>query len=151
MVSRVFHLYTEHVKHKYRDAIVVFDGYASTNTKDMTHQRRSKGNAGTTVTFTADMPVTMKKEQFVANRHSKQRFIFMLREEKTKNNCEVYHASGDVDLPIVMKANSHNTVLVGDDTDLLVLLCHHASIASHDLFFCTEPKEEHEAASHLEH
>ena len=103
-----FHQYTEYVKHKYRDAIVVFDGYDSTNTKDMPHQRRSKGNAGTTVPFTADMPVTMKKEQFLANRQNKQRFMFMLREEKKKNNCEVCHASGDADLPIVMKANSNN-------------------------------------------
>ena len=32
--------YTEYVKHKYRDDIVVFDGYDCTNTKDMTNQRR---------------------------------------------------------------------------------------------------------------
>ena len=115
----IFHQYTEYVKQKYKDAIVVFDGYECTNTKDMTHQRRSKGNTGTTVTFTADTPVTMKKEQFLANRQNKQRFIFMLSEELKKNNCEVHHASGDADLLIVMKAvqsaNSSNTVLVGDD------------------------------------
>ena len=70
----------------------------------MTYQRRSKGNAGTTVTFTADTPVTMKKEQFLANRQNKQCFIFMLSEELKKNNCEVHHASGNADLLIVMKA-----------------------------------------------
>ena len=80
--------YTEYVTHKYRDAVVVFDGYDSTNTKDMTHQRRSKGIAGTSVTFTGDTPVTMKKDQFLANRQNKQRFIFMLSEELTKKNCE---------------------------------------------------------------
>ena len=94
----IFHQYIEYVKHKYRKAIVVFDGYASTNMKGMTHQRRSKGDAGTTVTFTADKPVTMKKEQFLANRQNKQRFIFMPSEEFKKNNCEVHHASGDADL-----------------------------------------------------
>ena len=84
----------------------MFHGYASTNTKDMTHQRRSKGNAGTTVTSIADKRVTMKKEQFLANRQKKQRFIFMLSEELKKNNCEVHRASGDADLLIliVMKA-----------------------------------------------
>ena len=111
----------------------------------MTHQRPSKGNAGTTVTFTADMPVTMKKEQFMANRHKKQRFIFMLSEDLKKNNFEVHHASGDAELLIVMKgmqsANSSNTVLVGDDTYLLVLLCYHASVEAHDLLFCPEPKK----------
>ena len=44
---------------------MVFDGYESSNTKDMTHQRLSKGKFGTTVAFTADMIVTMKKEQAV--------------------------------------------------------------------------------------
>ena len=138
------HQYTKYVKHKCRDAIVMFDGYDSTNTKDVIHQRRSKGNAGTTVTFTADTLVTMTKEQFLANRQNKQRFIFMLSEELKKNNCEVHHASGDADLLIVMiavqSANSSNTLLVGDDTDLLVLLCY-ASIESHDLLFCPEPKK----------
>ena len=41
----------------------------------------------------------------------------------------------------VHAANSSNTVLVGDDTYLLVLPCYHASIESHDLFFCPEPKK----------
>ena len=124
---------------------VVFDGYASTNTKDMTHQRRSMGNAGTTVTFTADTTVTMKKEQVLANRQNKQCFIFMLSEELKKNNCEIHNVSGDADLLIGIKAvesaNSSNTVLVGDDTDILVLLCYHESIESHDLFFFPEPKK----------
>ena len=123
----------------------MFDGYVSTNTKDVTHQRRSKGNYGTTVTFTADTPVTVKKEQFLANRQHKQRFIFMLSEELKKNNCETQHALGDADLLIVLKAvqsvTSSNTVLDGDDTYLLVLLCYHANLESHDLFFCPEPKK----------
>ena len=43
------------------------------------------------------------------------------------SNCKVHHASGDADLLIVQKAAESatrvNTVLVGDDTDLLILLC----------------------------
>lgn len=141
----ICHLHTDYVTKKYGDAIVLFDGYESTNTKDITHLRRSKGNAGITVTFTADMNLTMKKELFLSNRQNKQRFIFMLSEELQKNNCETYHASGDADLLIVQKtvqsANVTNTVLVGDDTDLLVLLCYYASLEAHDLFFCPEPKK----------
>ena len=114
-------------------------------TRRTRHQRLSNGNACTTVTFTADTPVTMKKEQFLANRQKRQRFIFMLSEELKKNNFEVHHASGDAELLIVMKAvqsaNSSNTVLVGDDTELIVLLCYHASLEAHDLFFCPEPKK----------
>ena len=111
----------------------------------MTHQRWPNGNTGTTVTFTGDTPVTMKKDQFLAIRQNKQRFIFMLSEELTKKNCETHHASGDADLLIVEKAvqsaMSSYTVLVGDDTDLLVLLCYHASLESQDLLFCPEPKK----------
>ena len=86
----------------------------------------------------------MKKYQFLANRQNKQRFIFMRSEELTKKNCETHHASGDADLLIVQKAvqsaMSCNTVLVGDDSDLLVLLCYHTRLESLDLFFCSEPK-----------
>ena len=113
--------YTEYVTRKYGDAIIVFDGYEKTNTKDMTHQRRSKRNAGTTVPFTADMPMTMKNDQFLANRQNKQQFIYMLSEALEKKNCETYHASGNADLLIVLKAVWSATVLVGDDTDLIVL------------------------------
>ena len=41
----------------------------------------------------------------------------------------------------VQSATSCNTVLVGDDTYLLVLLCYHASLQSHELFFCHGPKK----------
>ena len=141
----ICHQYTEYVTRKYRGAIVVFDGHESTNTRDMTHQRLAKGNAGTTVTFTADMPITMKKGQFLANRRNKQQFIFMLSEELQKKNCKAHHASGDADLLIVQQAiksaTTTNTVLVGDDTDLIILLCYHASLESHDLFFCPEQRK----------
>uniref|UniRef100_UPI00358ECD2A uncharacterized protein n=1 Tax=Myxine glutinosa TaxID=7769 RepID=UPI00358ECD2A len=141
----ICHQYTEYVTKKYGKAVVVFDGYESNNTKDMTHHRRSKGKIGATVTFTADMIVTMQKEQFLANRQNKQQFLSMLSEELQKANCETYHASGDADLLIVQKAvqcaTTNNTVLMGDDTDLLVLLCYHASLDSHDLFFCSESRK----------
>jgi len=82
----ICHQYTEYVRKKYGKAVVVFDGYESNNTKDMTHHRRSKGKTGTTVTFTADMIVTMQKEQFLANRQNKQTFLSMLSEELQKAN-----------------------------------------------------------------
>ena len=48
-------------KEVYGKAIVVFDGYGGTSTEDMTHQRRTKGQTGVTVTFTEEMQLTMKK------------------------------------------------------------------------------------------
>ena len=60
--------------------------------------------------------------------------------------CETFHADEDADLLIVLTAvkseETMNTVLVGDDTDLLVLLCYHGNLASHELFFKLEPKKD---------
>ena len=55
-------VYTDYVRKKYGEAIFVFDGNEGTSTKDMTHQRRAKGQASVTVTFTTDMQFTMKKD-----------------------------------------------------------------------------------------
>jgi hypothetical protein len=138
-------LYTEYVTRKYGEAIVVFDGYEGTSTKDMTHQRRAGGRTGATVTFDEDMPVTMKKDEFLANNTNKQQFINMLSGHLQKKNCQTYHAPGDADLLIVQKAvesaTTTNTVLIGDDTDLLILLIYHTNLESHDLFFQPEPKK----------
>ena len=41
----------------------------------------------------------------------------------------------------VQSAKSTTTVLVGDDTDLLVLLCHHADTNARDLFSIPQPKQ----------
>jgi len=104
------------------------------NTKDVTHQRKSKGKASKTVTVLANMTTIMKKEQFLANQKNEHRFIFMLSTELEKSNCKTYHAPADADLLIVQKAvqsaTTSTTILVGDDTDLIVLLCYLESLES---------------------
>ena len=103
----------------------------------MTHQRWSKGKAGATVTVAANMTTTMKNDHILASRKNKQQFIFMLNTELEKSNCKTYHAPGDADILIVQKAvqsaTTSKTVLVGDGTDLIVLLSYHSSLDSHDL------------------
>ena len=95
--------------------------------------------------FTESMHLTMIKAQFLANKENKQRFINMLSKKLVEMNCETYHASGDADLLIVQKAvksaSTVHTVLVSDDTDLLILLIYHASLDSCSLFFKPEPKK----------
>ena len=53
-------------------------------------------------------------------------------------NCQVYHSTADADLLIVNKAvessRSMDSMLVGDDTDLLVLLFYHAELDVFDHF-----------------
>ncbi len=69
----------------------------------------------------------------------------MLSEHLEMKKCEVHHAPGDADLLIVQKAvesaTTLKTVLVGDDTDLLILLCYHASLDCHHIYFRPEPKK----------
>ena len=117
-------LYCTYVTKKYGKAIVVFDGYDDMSTKNMTHQRRAAGKAGATVTFSEDMKLTLTKDNFLANPKNKQRFINMQSRFLEEDNFPTYHAEGDADVLIVKtaveSARERNTVLVGDDTDLLV-------------------------------
>ena len=82
----ICHQHTEYVARKYKDPIVVFNGYENMNTKGMTHQRRSKGKAGATVTVAANMTTTMNKDQILAK--PKAAIYF---HEPEKSNCKTYH------------------------------------------------------------
>ena len=81
----------------------------------------------------------MTKREFLTNTVNKQRFVNMLREALEKHSCRSCYAFTDADLLIVQKAieSAANTV-VGGDTDLLVLLCDHASLDSISLYFPPE-------------
>ena len=85
----------------------------------------------------------MTKSEFLMNKINKQRFVNMLDETLVKNNCKSYYASADADLLIVQQAvgsaTTMKTLLVGDDSDLLVLLCYHASLDTCNLLFKPEP------------
>ena len=113
--SEILGIYTEYVTRKYGHAIVVFDGYLNSSTKDMTHQRRLKSKIGATVTFTEKMHLTMTKSEFLMNKINKQRFVNMLGETLEKNNCKSYYASADADLLMpIYSFITMKTVLVGD-------------------------------------
>ena len=143
--SEIFKTYSDYVLNKYGEAIVVFDGYEVASTKDLTHMRRSKGKSGPIVSFTPNMKLSGTKDLFLSNKTNKQNFISMLGAELQKYNCKVYHDSADADYLIVKKAidkaESMDTILVGDDTDLLVLLIFHTQPQGKDIFFVPEPKK----------
>ena len=104
-------MYTDYIAKKYGEAIVDFDGYGKSSTKDMIHQRRgAKGCAAVAVTFTEDMKLNMKKVNFLANNINKQQFIYMLGSYLEKK-CKVYHAPGDADVLIVQKTVESSTTL----------------------------------------
>ena len=130
---------------RYGQATVVFDGYIEgPSTKDCVHQRRS-GVSGPSVNFDGDMVLKLKKDVFLSNTANKRRLINLLGEKLQLSGCNIIHTPGDADLMIVQmavqSAKSITTVLVGDDTDLLVLLCYHADTRARDLFFIPQPKQ----------
>ena len=66
-------MYMKHVTKNFLNPVVVFDDYESgPTTKDMTHNRRSKGVFGQNVMFTPTMPLRSKKENFLSNSDNKQ-------------------------------------------------------------------------------
>ncbi|KAG1663714.1 ERO1-like protein beta [Nymphon striatum] len=143
--SHICRQYTDYVTRKYGRAVIVFDGYEEDlSTKDSAQQRRSCGRVGPTVEFTSDMVMKSKKDEFLSNKHNKQHFINTLSERLREAGCRTCHATGDADFLIAQTAvgcaDSGETILVGDDTDLLVLLCYHVKDDSDNIFFRPEPK-----------
>lgn len=126
-------------------ATVVFDGYAEgPSIKDDTHVRCKGSKIGLSVNFTAYTINRSKKEEFLANKNNKQKFINLLSESLKQVVYNVLNAGADADLFIVKTAvelaESARTVVVGDDTDLLILLCYHSHSEKYPLTFTPEAK-----------
>ena len=139
-------MYTAYITHRYHRATAVFDGYLdSPSTKDCTHKRRSGGRLGAVVHFDPTMVLQTKKDEFLSNTKNKQRFINMLGFRLEAIGCQVHHAKGDADVLVVETAvacaEKNDTVVVADDTDILVLLIHHASQVRHNIWFKPNAKK----------
>ena len=135
-------LYTQYLRHHYSNILVVFDGYEDgPSTKDETHQRRTScSTIGADVDVTPDINLKMNKKTFLANPRNKQQFIHLLGSELEKSeDITVKHAAADADYDIAISACNmalaKTVVVVGDDTDLLVLLQHHYQPADHRPIF----------------
>ena len=140
-------IYTNYVTRKYPTAYVVFDGYSDQpTTKDVTHIRRSRTMRNPPViNFTESMPCMLKKDAFLANPKNKQKFINLLGEKLEENRITVRHAPSDADVLIVQTAVEHSAnneiVVIGEDTDLLVLLLYHAELDKENIYFKSEQKQ----------
>lgn len=75
----------------------------------------------------------------MANRENKQAFINLLGEKFIESEIAVKYAEADADVLIALTAveSSHTrpTILLGEDTDLLVLLIYHADASLNQIFF----------------
>lgn len=88
------------------------------------------------------MPLKLIKQEFLLNNENKQRFINLLGDGLQVASFDIHNAQGDADVLIVQTAVTaalkQRTVLVGDDTDLLIILLHH--YWQGELYFMSEPK-----------
>ena len=139
----IWRQYTNYVTRRYGHAIVAFAGYQEDLfTNDGAHERRKGGRAVPTVDFTRDMVMKYKNEDLLSNKDNKQRFIRMLGQSLEHVGCETHHGKSDADVLIVdttvQSAMSCKTILVGDDTDLLVILCFHVNEDSCEVLFKPE-------------
>ena len=96
--------YIEYVKNHYNCPIIIFDGYDTATTKDMTHHCRRKGVVGVEVTFDEATILNTNKELFLSNNKNKQKFIKLLGKHLQQVGCKVQYASADADLDIVLQS-----------------------------------------------
>ena len=116
----------------------MFDGYSTQQTTKAATHIRPHGTS-VQVNFTGDMILQDAREKFLANPSNKQRFINLLSETLMKLGFQIHHAKDDADCLIVKAtldvASSSTTVLIGEDTDLLVLLLYHVTDNLHGVYF----------------
>ena len=95
--------------------------------------------------FASGMVIKSKNVEFLKNKANKQRFIQYIRDNLERAGCIVDHAKDDADVLIVPTTVAsvlrNETVLIGDDTDLLVLLLPHAEMDALEVFLKSEPKK----------
>ncbi|CAG2207340.1 unnamed protein product [Mytilus edulis] len=155
-VDTICMTYVNYVNNHYTDATVVFDGYPSVpTTKDVTHFRRTKGILSPKVNFNNDTPIKTKKDEFLSNSENKQHFINTLGEKLKDGHVQVIHAEDDADLKIVLtaieKSKQHTTTVIGEDTDLLILLCYHSKDAINKIYFQIRSQAKHSQNKDLGH
>lgn len=94
---------------------------------------------GADVDVTSNMQLKMTKKTFLGNPRNKQKFINLLGSEMEKHSMQVKYSTDDADYDIVMtacqSALSTLVVVVGEDTDLLILLLHHLDPDVHDTVY----------------
>ena len=143
--ENICQMYVTYVTKHYGKATIVFDGYEDGPAiKDATHCRRAGSSKGPTVIFAGETSLKLKKNEFLSNKVNKQRFLHFLGSSLESAGCTTIHAKGDADILIVKTAVESakvvSTVLIGDDTDLLILLCHYGHAIEKDLFLKPERK-----------
>ncbi|KAG5898111.1 hypothetical protein JTB14_006323 [Gonioctena quinquepunctata] len=115
---------------KYRQAVVVFDGYSDDllgGTKTTEHMRSTRKHTSVDKLFDESMTPTTPKNNFLANLKNKGRLIFMRSTQFPSAGLEPKQSEEDAYTLIRATALSlappnDTGMVVGEDVDLLVIL-----------------------------
>lgn len=127
--EHIYKLYMDYIERHYsKNCTVVFDGYDLEDIKQCERDRRKVALVGD-IMIVDDSSVTTTKEKFISNDKNKEKFIEHLATYLNANEIATKTAKGDADVLIVSTAVKQLTknseemvVVVGNDTDLLVLI-----------------------------
>lgn len=137
--------YCEYVVSNYgQHTIIIFDGYPEySTTKNEEQIRRAAKKTSCDINFDKNTKCMTPKENFLGNRRNKKKLLQAVACELDKKGLATYTAEEDADVDIVKvaieKLNQFSkVVVVGSDTDLLVLLVA-LTPEKANMFFC-KPK-----------
>ena len=126
--GKLFDITHQYIIRVYGEKTTVwFDGYPNKpTTKDEAHLRRAGEKASTNITISQDRLIPVSKKAFLANKKNNQAYIDSLSQFLIEKGVNCKLAQGDADMPMIQEAMSsaetHETYVHGEDTDLLVLL-----------------------------
>lgn len=130
------------MKENFGRACVIFDWGNNPSIHDESWLRETKGCLGIEAVFDFETELKMKKEMFLRNKKNKQRFTSLLTKKLKDNSFEARTSFGN---PIVMLAKTavelsrtYNTVVVGKQADLIMVLCFLALPESFSLVYLYE-------------
>ena len=96
----------------------------------MTHGRRRAKNVPLVINIAWNMKFVGNKDVVLSSDANKERLIRLIGGKLVENGCIVKYSEADADIAIVLTAikesENQNVVLIGEDTDLLILLLYHA-------------------------
>ena len=132
--------YVSFITRRCTSPTVIFDGYsAGQTTKDATHNRWCKGSQHQVIDFSLGIKLQKKKEEFLSSTQNKQRIIRYIGEKLRAKRFEVVHTKDDADYLIVKtaitKAENSETIVLGNNTDLLILLLYHLPPNAKRIYF----------------
>lgn len=127
--EQIAKMYADHTVSTYGPATVVFDGYQNGPAiKDATHQRRESVKYPR-VHLRPPALFGGNKNKIVANSFNKHQLIGFIISEMTKAGCDAVQCGSDADVSIVQaaveSASFKSTTVIGEDTDLLMLLLYY--------------------------